>query len=165
MLSWLERNSWLHHNQHGGVKNSGTEPFLLKLWQDGLEGLEDSRAAEMLSSIDYSKAFHRLDFKRCLQALTSKGGGQELLNIVASFLSGRKMTVKVGSCRSTLCSVLGEAAQGSLFCVFIFNCTVDSCEAHSGHVQPYGLVPAEVLTPKEVVALPCWPRQSFMTAI
>ena len=43
----------------------------------------------MLSSIDYSKAFNRLDFVRCLRALKAKGVNQELINIIASFLSGQ----------------------------------------------------------------------------
>ena len=153
VLSWLTRNCELRPNQYGGVKGCGTEHFLLQLWQDILEGLDDSRAGVLLSSIDYSKAFNRLDFARCLQALKAKGVGQELLKIVASFLTGRQMSVKVGSYRSRPRPVLGGVPQGSRLGVFLFNCTIDNFEAFSGDVASYGPLPQETLSRGELAAI------------
>ena len=154
VLTWLQKTCTLRANQYGGLKGTGTEHFLIQLWQDVLEGLDDSRAGVLLSSIDYSKAFNRLDFARCLQALKAKGVGRELLKIVASFLSGRQMRVKVGNCRSELRTVLGGVPQGSLLGVFLFNCTIDNFEAFSRDVKEYGPPPVETLTPVEVRGLP-----------
>lgn len=96
-----------------------------------------------LTSIDYSKAFNQLDFVRCLEALRAKGFGQELINIIASFLSERKMTVKVGQERSDFRTIEGGVSQGSRLRVFLFNVTIDNFEAFSSDVEPYGPLPKE----------------------
>ena len=44
------------------------------MWQDMLENAEDYRAATIVNSIDYSKAFNRMSFQYCLKAL-ARGGG------------------------------------------------------------------------------------------
>ena len=154
VLSWLTGTCDLRPNQYGGVKGCGTEHFLVELWQNVLQGLDDSRAGVMLSSIDYSKAFNRLDFSRCLKALKAKGVGQELINIIASFLTDRQMTVKVGMTRSKLRKILGGVPQGSLLGVFLFNCTIDTFEAFSGHVRQYGTQPQEPLSLEELHLVP-----------
>ena len=154
VLSWLGSSSSLRPNQYGGVRGSGTEHFLVQLWQDILENSDDSRASTLISWIDYSKAFNRLDFARCLSALKAKGVGQELLNIIALFLSGRYMTVKVGDHKSTLKLIKGGVPQGSLLGVHLFNSTIDNFEAFYREVQRYGPEPVETLTEAEVAALP-----------
>ena len=154
VLTWLGNSSSMRPNQYGGVKGSGTEHFLLQLWQDVLENSDDSRASTLISSIDYSKAFNRLDFVRCLNALKAKGVGQELLNIIASFLSGRRMTVKVGDAKSSLKDIEGGVPQGSLLGVHLFNSTIDNFEAFARDAHEYGPWPAETLSPEELLQLP-----------
>ena len=154
VLTWLGDSSSLRHNQYGGVKGCGTEHFLVQLWQDILEGLDDSRAGMFLTSIDYSKAFNRLDFVRCLEALKAKGFGHELINLIASFLTGRQMTVKVGQERSEPRTIEGGVPQGSRLGVFLFNVTIDNFEAFSDDVEPYGPRPAETLSPQELLNIP-----------
>ena len=141
VLPWLTGQTGLRSNQYGGVRGCGTEHFLLELWQRVLEDLDDSRSGTFLTTIDYAKAFNRLDFVRCLEALKEKGASKELINIVASFLSGRKMAVKVGSDFSTFRSVEGGVPQGSLLGVYLFNLTIDSFESSSPDVENYGPVP------------------------
>lgn len=92
----------------GGMRGAGTEHYLVELYQLILEALEDSRAASIITSIDYSKAFNRLDFQRCLEALANKGASTELIAIVSSFLTSRTMAVKVGQALSRPRIVLGE---------------------------------------------------------
>ena len=148
LLNWLDPLSKLRTNQYGGVKGLGTEHYLITLWQKVLEGLDDPRAASLLTSIDYSKAFNRLDFSCCLKALKSKGVSSELLHIVASFLTGRNMTVKVGSDVSLPRTVEGGVPQGSLLGVFLFNVTIDCFEAFSNDVEKYGEPEEDVLAPR-----------------
>ena len=49
-------------NQMGVMKGAGTEHFLVELFQLILKALKDPRAASVITLIDYSKAFNRLDF-------------------------------------------------------------------------------------------------------
>ena len=137
VLGWLGEQVKLRRNQYGGVKGSGTEHYLIELWQKVLENIEDPRAASLLTSIDYSKAFNRLDFAHCLASLKSKGACQELINIIASFLTDRCMKVKVGNVFSQPRKVTGGVPQGSLLGVFLFNCAIDNFEAFSNDVTPY----------------------------
>ena len=84
VLNWLSAQIGLKFNQYGGVKGCGTEHLLVRLWQDALEAIEDPRAAVLLTSIDFSKAFNRLDFNHCLATLKDKGACPAILRVVAS---------------------------------------------------------------------------------
>ena len=137
VLDWLNSQVKVRTNQFGGMKGSGAEHFLIEMWQQALENLEDPRAATLITSIDYSKAFNRLDFAHCLRALAAKGACRELLAIIGSFLTNRSMMVKVGNTMSTPRKVLGGVPQGSLLGVLLFNICIDDFEAHSRDIQDY----------------------------
>lgn len=62
VLKWIGGQVTFRTNQYEGVRGCGTEHYLVELWQQVLENLEDPRAASLISSIDYSKAFNRLDW-------------------------------------------------------------------------------------------------------
>ena len=124
-------------NQFGRVKGCSTEHYLVLLWQKVLENLEDKRAASLLTTIVYSKAFIRLNCQKCLLSLRKKGTPRELPEIVAAFFTNRQMTVKVGEFRSSRRRLLGGVPQGSLMWVFLFNCLIDNFEAASDEVEPY----------------------------
>ena len=137
VLGWLGDQVGMRENQMGGMKGAGTEQYLVELYQSILEALEDPRASAVLTSIDYAKAFNRLDFTACLGALATKGASSELINIVASFLTSRTMAVKVGQALSKPRVVLGGVPQGSILGVFLFNATIDCFEAGSNDVVEY----------------------------
>ena len=140
LLGWIQEQVGIRRNQYGGMKGCGTEHFLVDLWQGILEDLEDPRAAAVLTSIDYSKAFNRLDWNACLKALEEKGASSEIIGLIASFLSGREMMVKMGSELSTPREVKGGVPQGSLLGVLLFNVTIDCFEQASGDVEPYDVL-------------------------
>ena len=137
VLNWLGTQTGLRENQYGGVKGSGSEHLLVRMWQDILQALEDPRAGVLLTSIDFAKAFNRLDFNHCLRTLRDKGASNCVLRVVASFLSNRNMMVKVGSSLSTPRGVLGGVPQGSILGVFLFNCSIDSFETCAEEVRQY----------------------------
>ena len=83
----------------------------------------------MVTSIDYSKAFNRMSFQKCLEALTRNGASNEVLRLVAAFLTDRTMSVKVGEAMSKPREVHGGCPQGSILGVFLFNATVDDLES------------------------------------
>ena len=130
----------MRSNQMGGMKGAGTEHYLVELFQLILEALEDPRAASVITSIDYSKAFNRLDFLHCLEALASKGASSELIAIVGSFLTSRTMALKVGQATSKPRVVLGGVPQGSIQEVFLFNATIDTFEAASRDLITYPVI-------------------------
>ena len=140
VLGWLGEQVGMRANQMGGMKGAGTEHYLVELYQLILEALEDSRAASVITSIDYSKAFNRLDFLHCLEALAAKGASSEIIAIVGSFLTSRTMAVKVGQSMSKPRIVLGGVPQGSILGVFLFNATIDSFEAASRDIVNYPVI-------------------------
>ena len=119
------------------MKGCGTEHFLVRLWQEVLEDLEDPRATSVLSFIDYSKVFNRLDWNLCLTAPKNKGASNDIILIIASFLSGCEMAVKLGDTLFTARPVLGGVPQGTLLGVLLFNLTVDNFEESSDDVISY----------------------------
>ena len=140
VLGWLTEQVGMSSNQMGGMKGAGTEHYLVELFQLILEALEDPRAASVITSIDYSKAFNTLDFLHCLEALASKGASSELIAIARSFLTSRTMAVKVSQVTSKPRVVLGGVPQGSILGVFLFNATIDAFEAASKDVVKYPVI-------------------------
>ena len=147
VLGWLGEQVGMRSNQMGGMKGAGTEHYLVELFQLILEALEDSRAASVITSIDYSKAFNRLDFLHCLEALAAKGASTELISIIGSFLTSRTMSVKVGQTLSKPRIVLGGVPQGSILGVFLFNATIDTFEAASRDIVNYPVIGGGDLEP------------------
>ena len=116
------------NNQFGGEKGCSTNHFLAGIWDQITDHLEDPRAAPILTSIDYSKAFNRLEHMACLRAFADKGASNQLLRLLASFLSGRKMTVRVEGKTSELRNVNAGAPQGSVLGTYIFDIGTDKLE-------------------------------------
>ena len=118
----------LKDNQYGGVKGCSTAHMLIDIWQNICENAEDYRAATVLTAIDYSKAFNRLSFQHCLDAFKKKGASTTIIRLIATFLTNRHMSVRVGNSWSDFLPVFGGCPQGSILGVFLFNTTTDDLE-------------------------------------
>ena len=92
------------------------------------KALEDNRSAVVLTSVDFSKAFNRLEHGSCLRAFTKKGASTQVIKLLAGFMCGRMMTVKVGTKRSVPRPVNAGAPQGSVLGCYLFNVGVDDIE-------------------------------------
>ena len=121
------------NNQFGGERGLSTNHFVEEIWDQITEHLEDSRAAFVLTSINYSKAFNRLEHSACLRAL--KGASNQLIKLLASFLTNRQMTVKVDGKNSKLRNVNAGAPQGSVLGTYIFNIGTDDLEEGFKHAE------------------------------
>ena len=110
--------------QYGGISGCGTDNFLIEMWNNVLENLEAPDQAVAIMSVDFSKAFNRLDHQACLRKLAEKNASNQTLAMIFSFLSGRKMCVKAGDKFTSMREVKGGSPQGTklgnlLFCFAI----------------------------------------------
>ena len=107
------------------MKGSSTEHFLIESWNAILTTLEEKDMAANLMSVDFSKAFNRMDHFCCLTALSDMGAQEETIDWVASFLHNRTMSVKIGTTMSKPRTVPGGSPQGSILGNFLFCVTTD----------------------------------------
>ena len=85
-----------------------------------------------LMSIDFQKAFNRMDHGACLARLTEKGVPDHLVKLVGAFLFNRKMSVKINGLMSRERTVNGGAPQGSILGPYLF-CIVSEILAEKVH--------------------------------
>ena len=114
--------------QYGGIKGCGTDHFLIETWNNILESLDENGKAASLMSVDFSKAFNRLEHGACLRKLAEKSASNQTIGLVAAFLHGRTMCVRSGSTMSKTRQVMGGSPQGTklgnlLFCISIDDIT------------------------------------------
>ena len=138
ILKYAKKEVRTKQNQFGGEKVCSTNHFLAEVIDQITDHIEDPRAAAVLTSIDYSKAFNRLDHNACLVSFANKGASNQLLRLLASFLQGRQMTVRVDDQNSTLRTVNAGAPQGSVLGTYIFNMGTNELEdgAEDPHEDP-----------------------------
>ena len=125
ILKSLKESTKLSSRQFGGQKGSGVNHFLVETWNSILSSLEDSRASVQLMSIDFEKAFNRMDHNTCLSALKKLNASDADIELVACFLRDRTMSVKVGKTFSEPRSVPGGSPQGSILGNFLFCACTD----------------------------------------
>ena len=128
VLSWAREEVVPKPNQFGGEPGCGTQHFLVQTMHKITSALEDNRSAVILTSVDFSKAFNRLEHGPCLNAFAKKGASSPILKLLAGFMCGRRMTVKVGNKLSDLRPVNAGAPQGSVLGCYLSNIGVDDIE-------------------------------------
>lgn len=128
VLKCVEEEIKLKDNQYGGVPGCSTTHMIIDILQEICENAEDYRSATVLCAIDYSKAFNRLSYQHCLDAFRKKGCSTPVIRLIATFLSNRTVSVRVGQCWSEPLPVNGGCPQGSILGVRLFNTTTDDLE-------------------------------------
>ena len=115
-------------NQFGGVKGCSTTHMIIEILQKICANAEDYRSATVLTGIDYVKAFNRVSYQHCLAAFKKKSASTPIIRLIATFLTNRTMSVRVGKSWSDPLDVNGGCPQGSILGVFLFNVTTDDLE-------------------------------------
>ena len=128
ILDRLKGEIRLSDSQYGGVKGCGVEQFLIDTWDHVLSSLEDDSSAVNILSVDFSKAFNRVDHAACLRKMADLGASDESLKMLFAFLDGRKMRVRAGEISSSIRKVTGGAPQGTKLGNFLFCCAIDDIE-------------------------------------
>ena len=126
ILDGLKSTISLAGSQFGGKKGQGIDHMLIETWDEIQKGLEHGSTAVNIMAVDFEKAFNRMDHSKCLLALEQLGGKKAYISLVNAFLSGRRMSVKVGESVSTPRLVSGGAPQGCILGGFLFCATIDS---------------------------------------
>ena len=107
--------------QYGGIKQSSVDHLLVDMFDNILKPL-DVGDPSLVVSIDFEKAFNRLDHNECLAQLRRLGASPASISLVKSFLTNRSMRVKIGNSLSDPRLLKGGSPQGSilgclLYCV------------------------------------------------
>ena len=134
VLKKLREHMELPKNQFGGVPGVGIDHFLVKTWHEVLNNLEDPGAAASLVSIDFSKAFNRMDHGACMNALERKEVPPHVRAVIQAFLFDRKMAVHVNGKISDVKRVPGGAPQGSVMGSVLF-CIATECLLTAGRYE------------------------------
>ena len=150
--------------QYGGIKGCGTDNFLMETWNNILETVDERGKAVSLMSVDFSKAFNRLDHNACLKKLAEKSASNQTISLVASFLHERTMCVRSGNLMSGIRSVRGGSPQGTklgnlLFCLAIDDITDPPIEKlpttpTDEHEDIESAIPAQYLPAPEYTSTP-----------
>lgn len=129
VLTRLRGEMSLSANQFGGLKGVAIDHFLCETWHEILDHLEDSEAATSLISVDFSKAFNRMNHFACLDALRNAGASETTVGAVHAFLYDRRMRVHVHNTVSKTMKAPGGAPQGSVLGSFLFCATTEPLNA------------------------------------
>ena len=73
VLDRLCKETKFENCKYGGIKGMGVDHFLVKTWDEVLQGLQDGRACITLTSIVFEKAVNRMDHVVWLRALSDHG--------------------------------------------------------------------------------------------
>ena len=73
--------------QYGGIKGTGVNHFLVKMWEEIMGGLEEERSSINIMAVDFSMAFNRLQHQACLKALARRGASNQTIHMIYAFLS------------------------------------------------------------------------------
>ncbi|KAK4315741.1 hypothetical protein Pmani_013047 [Petrolisthes manimaculis] len=132
--SWIKDDTRPHldPHQYGNREKTSTSHYLLYLIDFLYKTTDNSNKCVAVLSIDFSKAFDRVDHTIALQHLLNNGMRGELVAWVSSFLTGRSQVVRYCGTTSTQRNSTCGVPQGTVLGPLIFNNHVNS----AGQTEP-----------------------------
>lgn len=131
---WMmaDMSQQLDHRQFGNRKGRSTTHYLIQLIQHVHQALQDGRSTQLLT-VDYSKAFDRIDINVAINKLIRMGVRRELLPWVGSFLTNRRQRVRVNGALSGWRTVTCGVPQGTKVGPVVFLAMINDVAADHPH--------------------------------
>ena len=169
IMTHLETHNILSDMQFGFRKRRSAELQLLQTIHDLAFDLNRKSQTDVIL-FDFSKAFDRVSHRHLITKLEYYGIRNNILNWVASFLSGRTQQVVCGGCYSSPTKVLSGVPQGSVlgplvFLIYINDisyCVDSTCHLYADDCILYRRIDSfhdTVILQRDLLQLEHWSKQ------
>ena len=101
-------------NQFGGERGCGAEHMIMEIWDRVLWVMDDGDHSACLLSLDFEKAFNRMDHGHCLRQLKKLGASMKSITLAASFLENRVMSLTIQGIHCGERKIIRGSPQGSV---------------------------------------------------
>ena len=124
MTKFVNRNNILTPSQFGFRENSSTNLAITTFYDKSLNNINDEKVTGSIF-FDLKKAFDLVDTTILLKKLCHYGFRGPAFNLLQSYLTGRKICMKVRCNISKICKIDHGVLQGSALCPLLFSLYVN----------------------------------------
>ena len=126
----MKQEICVRHNQFGGISGTGTQHYLIRMWNEIHEALQSKEATVSIMAIDFTKAFNSVQHGSIVRRGSPQTWSMEefIVQMTAAFLRGQTMRVRIKDILSRPLPINGGSPQGTLLGNFLFTIVKDEIE-------------------------------------